>query len=413
MRTKKMHPVAQYREDNDFLKQNAGFLFKYKELILGHAWFPYVPIPLDIPGIRPVPLGALLELAGNSSEEFCLLCENATWWEPIIMDGIPDKLAVITDPEIDIESPSSLFLSLKERAEAQLDVIRNRVRALSELCAQYNHADAVPPKADLREVVFSLERAGNLAYLTDEQVERLRSLLCTFKVYDSLEEMENSLVDVFLESIISDCRDGASVTFRPEYFQYAWSQIDYSYHFTAHYAKDRNVCIFSEKADIINSIWYMRRAQEKYLKTLYVSRFEAIFNAVEKAIKGDPDLEIENFNPETHSFTLANRVSRDLPALTLWEAIDGENNLEKDIWWLRLVLDDGPEDLAIDLIRKDEERRRRENELAQRQRAKILIPAHADLLERIIDGAASDEDLDQCVKLCDQIEWDQQEVENE
>ena len=220
MRTKKIHPVAQYREDNDFLKQNAGFLFKYKELILGHAWFPYVPVPLQIPGIKRVPLGALLELAGDSSEEFCLLCENATWWKPIIMDGIPDKLEVITDPEIDIESPSSLFLSLKERADAQLDVIRNRVRALSELCAQYNHADAVPPKSDLREVVASLKRAGHLAYLTDAQVKELRKKLTAFNVYDSLEEMEEYLINTYLDEMILDLNRGCSLTLCPFYFRY-------------------------------------------------------------------------------------------------------------------------------------------------------------------------------------------------
>ena len=66
MRTKKMHPVAQHREDNDFLKQNAKFLFKYRDLIQEHAWFPYVHVPWQIPGIQQVPLRALLELAVNS-----------------------------------------------------------------------------------------------------------------------------------------------------------------------------------------------------------------------------------------------------------------------------------------------------------------------------------------------------------
>lgn len=411
MRTKNIHSVAQHREDNDFLKQQAGFLFKYKELILGHAWFPYVPIPLDIPGLRLVPLGALLELAGDSCEEFCRLCEDAAWWEPIIMDRIPDKLVIVTDPEIDIESPSSLFRHSKspmeERAEAEQAVIQDRIRALSELCVQYNHADAVPPKSDLGEVVASLKRAGRLAYLTDEQLEQLRGRLHAFNVYDSLEEMENCLVDDFLEEIISSCCRGACATLRPENFQYYWAQVQCPHHYTAHYAKDRNVCIFSEKAEIINSLWSMRRAQEEYLQALYVSRFEAIFSAVEKAIKENPDLEIEDFNSETHSFSLVNRASRELPALTLWEAIDGDY-LEEDSW-LRLVLDDGGEDI----IEEEAEQMRREHEQSQRQRAKILIPAHADLLGRIIDGAASDEDLDQCVKLCDQIEWDQQEVENE
>lgn len=243
-----MHPVAQYREDNDFLKQNAGFLFKYRELIQGHAWFPYVPVPLEIPGIKQVPLGALLELAGNSRKVFCRLCEDAAWWEPIIMDRIPDKLVVVTEPDIDIESPSSLFQfsksPMEERADAEQAVIRNRIRALSELCAQYNQADAVPPKADLREVVFSLKRAGSLAYLTDEQVEKLRNRLHAFNVYDSLEEMENHLVDDFLDDLVFSCCRGACATFRPEYFQYYWSRVQYPVHFTARYAKDRNVVSF-------------------------------------------------------------------------------------------------------------------------------------------------------------------------
>lgn len=411
MRTKKMHLVAQYREDNDFLKQNAGFLFKYRELIQGHAWFPYVPVPLEIPGIKQVPLGALLELAGNSRKVFCRLCEDAAWWEPIIMDRIPDKLEVITDPEIDIESPSSLFQSLKspmeERADAEQAVIRNRIRALSELCAQYNQADAVPPKADLREVVFSLKRAGSLAYLTDEQVEKLRNRLHAFNVYDSLEEMENHLVDDFLDDLVFSCCRGACATFRPEYFQYYWSRVQYPVHFTARYAKDRNVCVFSEWAEIINSLWSMRRVQEEYLQALYVSRFEAIYNAVEEAVKDKPDVWVEDFDPEVHSFSLVNRACRDLPALTLWEVL--ETHMEEDTSWVTLRLDDGGEDINDE----DLEQIKNEREKSQRQRAKELIPEHADLLQRIIDGAASDEDLEQCVKLCDQIEWGQQEVEDE
>lgn len=402
-----MHSVAQHREDNEFLKQNAELLFKYRELIRGHAWFPYVPVPLQIPGIRLVPLGALLELAGDSSEEFRQLCEDAAWWEPIVMDRIPGKLEVVTASEIDIGSPSSLFLSLKERADAQLDVIRNRVRTLSELCAQYNHADAVPPKADLREVVASLKRAGRLAYLTDEQLEQLRGRLNAFDVYDSLEEMENYLVDNFLEDIIFSCRRGASETLRPEYFQYALSQIQSPYHFTAHYAKDRNVCIFSETAEVINSLWSMRRAQEEYLRALYVSRFDAIFRAVEEAIKDDPDIRIEDFNSETYSFSMVNRTSRDLPALTLWEAIDGDH-LEEDCW-LMLVLNDGGEST----VEEDLDQIRNEKKQAQRQRAKDLFPVHADLLQRTIDGAASEEDLAQCVELCQHVEWGERKAENE
>lgn len=176
-----MHSVAQHREDNELFKQNAELLFKYRKLIQGHAWFPYVPVPLQIPGIEQVPLGALLELAGDSSEEFRLLCEDAAWWEPIVMDRIPDKLEVVTASGIDIESPSSLFQSSKspmeERSAAEQAVIRNRIRALSKLCMQYSHADAIPPKADLREVVSSLKRAGRLPYLTDDQLTELRGRL--------------------------------------------------------------------------------------------------------------------------------------------------------------------------------------------------------------------------------------------
>lgn len=406
-----MHPVAQHREDNDFLKQNAKFLFKYRELIQGHAWFPYVPVPLQIPGIKQVPLGALLELAGDSSKEFCRLCEDAAWRGPIIMDLIPDKLVIVTDPEIDIESPSSLFRysksPMEERADAEQTVIRDRIRALSELCVQYDHADAVPPKSDLREVVASLKRTGRLAYLTDEQLEQLRCRLHAFNVYDSLEEMENCLVDDFLEDIIFSCRRGACATFRPENFQYYWSRVQYPYHFTAHYAKDRNVCVFSEWTGIINSLWSMRRAQEEYLQALYVSRFEAIHRAVEEAVKNETDIWVEDFDSKNHSFSLVNRTCRNLPALTLWEVL--EAHMEEDASWVTLKLDDGGENI----IEEDFEQIRNEHEKAQRQRAKELIPEHADLLQRIIDGAASDEDLEQCVKLCDQIEWGQQEVEDE
>ena len=411
MRTEKMHPVAQHREDNDFLKQNAKFLFKYRELIQGHAWFPYVPVPLQIPGIKQVPLGALLELAGDSSKEFCRFCEDAAWRGPIIMDLIPEKLVIVTDPEIDIESPSSFFRysksPMEEQAEAEQTVIRDRIRALSELCTQYNHADAVPPKADLREIVSSLKRAGSLAYLTDEQVEELRNRLHAFKVYDSLEEMENYLVDDFLDDLVFSCCRGACATFRPENFQYYWSRIQYPYHFTAHYAKDRNVCVFSEWAEIINSLWAMRRAQEEYLQALYVSRFEVIHSAVEEAVKDEPDVWVEDFNPETYSFSLVNRACRDLPALTLWEVL--EAHMEEDTSWVTLRLDDGGEDI----IDEDFEQIKNERERSQRQRAKELIPEHADLLQRIIDGAASDEDLAQCVELCNQIEWGKHEDENE
>lgn len=80
-----MHPVAQHREDNEFLKQNAELFFKYRKLIQGHAWFPYVPVPLQIPGIRQVPLGAYwnwLATAARNSVCFArmLLGGNPSLW---------------------------------------------------------------------------------------------------------------------------------------------------------------------------------------------------------------------------------------------------------------------------------------------------------------------------------------------
>lgn len=394
-----MHPVAQYREDNDFLKQNAGFLFKYKELIQGHAWFPYVPIPLDIPGIRPVPLGALMELAGDSSEEFCLLCENATWWEPIIMDGIPDKLAVITDPEIDIESPSSLFLSLKERAEAQLDVIRNRVRALSELCAQYNHADAVPPKSDLREVVASLKRAGHLAYLTDAQVKELRKKLTAFNVYDSLEEMEEYLINSYLDEMILDLNRGCSLTLCPFYFRYYWSQDASQHHFTAHYAQNRNVCIFTGTEDnIINTVWYMKRYQEEYLESLFIANFDAISTTVKEVVKNDPDLEIEVFEPENHLITIVQRPSKDTPFITLWDLI--EKQMKDDSYNVIWTLDDGGNDVCVQELERIWSLHRK----VMRKRLRKEIPANASLFQRIISGVATDAELEQCVELWSRID---------
>lgn len=394
MRTKKMHPVAQYREDNDFLKQNAGFLFKYRKLIQGHAWFPYVPVPLQIPGIKRVPLGALLELAGDSSEEFCLLCENATWWKPIIMDGIPDKLEVITDPEIDIESPSSLFLSLKERADAQLDVIRNRVRALSELCAQYNHADAVPPKSDLREVVASLKRAGHLAYLTDAQVKELRKKLTAFNVYDSLEEMEEYLINTYLDEMILDLNRGCSLTLCPFYFRYYWSQDASQHHFTAHYAQNRNVCIFTGTEDnIINSVWYMKRYQEEYLESLFIANFDVISIAIREAVKSNPDIEIEVFKPETHVMNVVHDINKSLPVMTLWEVI--EERMKDDSYNVIWALDDGGDDVCVQELERMWSLRRK----VIRKRFKKEIPAHASLFQRIIGGIATDAELDQCVEL--------------
>lgn len=44
---------------------------------------------------------------------------------------------------------------------------------------------------------------------------------------------------------------------------------------------------------------------------------------------------------------------------------------------------------------------------------KKLIPAQADLLQRIIEGTASEEDLAQCVELCHRIEWGERKAENE
>lgn len=411
MRTKNMHSVAQHREDNEFLKQNAELLFKYRELIRGHAWFPYVPVPLQIPGIRLVPLGALLELAGDSSEEFRLLCEDAAWWEPIVMDRIPDKLEVVTASGIDIESPSSLFQSSKspmeERSAAEQAVIRNRIRALSKLCMQYSHADAIPPKADLREVVSSLKRAGRLPYLTDDQLTELRGRLRAFDVYESLDKMENSLVNDFLEEVVSSCRDGACVTLRPEHFQYFWLQVRHPAHFTAHYAKDRNVCVFTEWAGTINSYWTMRRAQEEYLKALYVSRFDAIRSAVEEAVKDEPELQIENFNPETYTFSLVHRANRDLPVLTLWEIL--EDLFEEDSEWTTLTLSDGGGNVTSEEL----EQMKLEREEVQRRQAQKLIPLHAALLQRIIDGTASDKDLTQCVELCRRIEWGKDDEEDE
>lgn len=398
-----MHPVAQHREDNDFLKQNAKFLFKYRELIQGHAWFPYVPVPLQIPGVKQVPLGALLELAGDSSKEFSRLCEDAAWWGPIIMDPIPDKLVIVTDPEIDIESPSSLFRysksPMEERAEAEQAVIRDRIRALSELCVQYGHADAVPPKSDLREVVASLKRAGHLAYLTDAQVEELRKKLTAFNVYDSLEEMEEYLINTYLDEMILDLNRGCSLTLCPFYFRYYWSQENVQHHFTAHYAQNRNVCIFTGTEDnIINSVWYMKRYQEEYLESLFIANFDVIATAIREAAKSNPDIEIGVSKPETHVMTVVHDISKSLPAMTLWEVI--EKRMKDDSYNVIWALDDGGDDVCVQELERMWSLHRK----VMRKRFKKEISAHASLFQRIISGVATDAELDQCVELWSQID---------
>lgn len=393
-----MHPVAQHREDNELFKQNAELLFKYRELIQGHAWFPYVPVPLQIPGIRLVPLGALLELAGDSSEEFRQLCEDAAWWEPIVMDRIPGKLEVVTASEIDIGSPSSLFRysksPMEERAEAEQAVIRDRIRALSELCVQYDHADAVPPKSDLREVVASLKRAGHLAYLTDAQVKELRKKLTAFNVYDSLEEMEEYLINTYLDEMILDLNRGCSLTLCPFYFRYYWSQDASQHHFTAHYAQNRNVCIFTGTEDnIINSVWYMKRYQEEYLESLFIANFDVISTAIREAVKSNPDIEIEVFKPETHVMNVVHDINKSLPVMTLWEVI--EKRMKDDSYNVIWALDDGGDDVCVQELERMWSLRRK----VIRKRFKKEIPAHASLFQRIIGGIATDAELDQCVEL--------------
>lgn len=404
-----MHPVDRHRQENDYLKRHAKLLFKYRELILGHAWFPYVPVPLMIPSVEQIPLGALLELAGDNGEEFCRLCDDAAWLEPLVLRKGPR--AAMNPKGTDDDSPAALLeipeQSDEEEAGAVRAAVRERIRDLVARCESFRPSVPLPPGSDLKGVVASLRRAGRLAYLTDDQLAQLRSRLHLFEVHDSLEELENCLIDDFLEMVIPDCNEGSSATFRPVNFQYFWSRVQIPGHFTAHYAKDRNVCLFPEYAEIINSLWSMRRAQEEYLQALYVSRFDEILHRAEEAVRKNPDLQIVGCNPEKHTFSLVHRESKDLPALTLWDVL--ESHLEDDTDWVAMKLDDGGDPITDEEL----EQLNRERDEAQRQLVKKLIPAQADLLQRIIEGTASEEDLAQCVELCHRIEWGERKAENE
>lgn len=404
-----MHPVDRHRQENDYLKRHAKLLFKYRELILGHAWFPYVPVPLMIPSVEQIPLGALLELAGDNGEEFCRLCDDAAWLEPLVLGK--DPRAAMDPKEAGDDSPAALFEIPEQHGEGEVGAVRaavrERIRDLVARCESFHPSVPLPPGSDLKGVVDSLRRAGRLAYLTDNQLAQLRSRLHLFEVHDSLEELENCLIDDFLEMVIPDCNEGSSATFRPVNFRYFWLQVQAPGHFTAHYAKDRNVCLFTEYAGVVNSFWSMRRAQEEYLQALYVSRFDEILHRAEEAVRKNPDLQIEGCNPEKHTFSLVHRSEKDYPALTLWDVL--ESYLEEDSEWIDLMLDDGGNPITDEEL----EQLNRERDEAQRQLVKKLIPAQADLLQRIIEGTASEEDLAQCVELCHRIEWGERKAENE
>lgn len=384
MRLEMTHSALQYNEQQVFLKKQAAFIFRNRELVQGHAWFPYVTLPLHVPGVGPIPLGALLELAGDSCEEFCRLCDDTAWLEQGL--SREDMQATTRSDQKPVKAPQT---SVKER-----------IQILATLCEAYRHQPVtMPAMSDLREVVASLRRTGRLAYLTDDQLMQLRSHLHAFDVYDSLDELETYLIDTFVEEMISSCREGACVTLRPEYFRYYWSRVPTPGHFTARYSRNRNVCIFPETTNLIDSVWSLRRAQEEYLEDLYTSRFEVIRKVVETAIKDDPDIRIDDCNPTIQTLSLVHRTSKELPALTLWDVLEYQLNENHD--WIKMTLNDGDEYIT------DEEFKRIKSERddAQRQRVKELMPKHANLMERIINGAASDEDLTQCVDLCNRIAW--------
>lgn len=384
MRLEMTHSALQYNEQPVFLKQQAAFIFRNRKLVQGHAWFPYVTLPLHVPEVGPIPLGALLELAGDSCEEFCRLCDDTAWLEQGL--SREDMQATARSDQKPVKAPQT---SVKER-----------IQMLATLCEAYRHQPVtMPAMSDLREVVASLRRTGRLAYLTDDQLMQLRSHLHAFDVYDSLDELETYLIDTFVEEMISSCREGACVTLRPEYFRYYWSRVPTPGHFTARYSRNRNVCIFPETTNLIDSVWSLRRAQEEYLEALYVSRFEWICNAVETAVKDNRDISIEGCNHATQTLSLVHSASKELPVLTLWEVM--ECQLQENPDWIAMTLDDHQEcmtDEEFELIRSNRED-------TQRQRIKDLLPSQVDIMERIINGIASDDDFAQCVELCNRIVW--------